>query len=92
MIDEYNNRWRYQINEQKSKSVDADGFRQIYIAKDKILSESQVFHNGKGKFGKEQKSPIANGGSNKYIYWPKNKADGTNNNQPIENSIIENND
>lgn len=64
------------INELKNKSVDPDGFKQIYIAKDKILTESQVFHNGKPKFSKEKGSPRQNGGSNKYIYWPKNKTDG----------------
>lgn len=53
LIDEYNNKWRFLINEQKNKSIDQDGFRQIYVAKDKILTESQVFHNGKAKFSKE---------------------------------------
>lgn len=52
LIDEYNNKWRFLISGQKNKNIDQDGFRQIYIAKDKILTESQVFHNGKTKFGK----------------------------------------
>jgi len=74
LIDEYNTKWRFLISGQKNKNIDADGFRQIYIAKDKILTEQQVFQNGKTRFGKgSSSSPQRNGSGNKYYYWPKNK-------------------
>lgn len=39
MIDAYNRDWRFVLSEQKNRVTDNEGFKQIYVQKDKILSE-----------------------------------------------------
>lgn len=39
LIDAYNKDWRFVISEQKNRITDNEGFKQIYVQKDKILSE-----------------------------------------------------
>ena len=43
LIDAYNKEWRFVIAEAKSRQSDNEGFRQIYVPKDSIMSEEQVF-------------------------------------------------
>jgi len=47
LIDAYNKDWRYIISESKSQAQDNEGFRKIYVPKDQILTEEQVFKNRK---------------------------------------------
>ena len=55
LIDAYNRDWRFVISEAKSRAQDNEGFKQIYVPKDQILTEDQVFHHGSSRFGKDDK-------------------------------------
>jgi hypothetical protein len=43
------------ISESKSRVFDNEGFKQIYVPKDQILTEDQVFHASSSRFGKDDK-------------------------------------
>ena len=73
MIDEYNKHWRFVVAEHKAKAADTDGFKQIYVPKDQILTEQQVFHNGNSRFGKDKRSPRNSSGTKGYFYRAKSK-------------------
>ena len=45
LIDAYNKEWRFIFTQMKNRISDNEGFRQIYVPKDQILSEKQVFQN-----------------------------------------------
>ena len=74
MIDAYNKDWRFVISEYRNRSTDNEGFKQVYVQKDKILTEEQVFHNGSSRSaqnsdGKRSKSNSKGG----YFYRAKSK-------------------
>jgi len=73
MIDEYNKHWRFIVAEHKAKAMDTDGFKQIYVPKDQILTEQQVFRNGNSRFGKDKRSPRNSSGTKGYFYRAKSK-------------------
>lgn len=59
VIDSYNKDWRYVISEAKNRIQDAEGFKKIYVPKDQILTEEQIYgsnhkSNGDKKDGKPQ--------------------------------------
>lgn len=43
----------------KNRASDSEGFRQIYVPKDQILTEDQVFHNQSRQFKDEKKKGAA---------------------------------
>ena len=59
LIDAYNKDWRFVISESKNRVFDNEGFKQIYVPKDQILSEDQVFHGSSSRFGKDDKGKKA---------------------------------
>lgn len=63
IIDSYNKEWRYVIAEAKSKIADQDGFKKIYIPKDQILTEEQVYGKRKQSFSNDPKK-----GQQSYFY------------------------
>jgi len=75
VIDAYNKEWRYVIAESKNRASDSEGFRQIYVPKDQILSEEQVFSHGK----RDEKARAAKGqeGPAGYFYRAKSPAPAT---------------
>ena len=44
VIDAYNKEWNFVIQDYRNRTSDTEGFQQIYVPKDKILTENQVFH------------------------------------------------
>mmetsp|Transcript_11697 Transcript_11697/g.17745 ORF Transcript_11697/g.17745 Transcript_11697/m.17745 type:complete len:351 (-) Transcript_11697:38-1090(-) len=72
VIDIYNKEWRHTIADIKNKHADSEGFKQVYIPKDQILTEEQVFKNGKrGDDWKTQKESNRGGRQQKYFYRAK---------------------
>ena len=59
LIDAHDKEWRYVIAQKKGRTSDSEGFRQVYVPKDKILTEDQVFHGGSSRLSQSKK-----GGSN----------------------------
>ena len=62
MIDANNKEWKAVFTQVQNKRSDTDGFKQIYVPKDQILSENQVFSN---------KSNKKDGSGKSYIYREK---------------------
>jgi hypothetical protein len=73
IIDAYNKEWRFVVAEVKTRIHDSEGFRKIYVPKDQILTEDQVFPSGRNSnFNNEKKK----GDGQTYFYRaksPKNK-------------------
>ena len=64
LIDAYNKQWRHVISESKNRVFDNEGFKQIYVPKDQILTNDQVFHPGssrKDKGGKKREGSQSKG-------------------------------
>jgi hypothetical protein len=53
VIDNYNKDWRHIVSEVKSRVQDSEGFKKIYVPKDQIFTEEQVY-------GAKNKSHFAN--------------------------------
>lgn len=67
IIDSYNKEWRYTIADAKSRISDSEGFNKIYVPKDRILTEEQVYGSArKTSFHADKKE-----GTTKYFYREK---------------------
>jgi hypothetical protein len=73
LIDAYNRDWRFVLSEQKNRVTDNEGFKQIYVQKDKILSEEQVFHNGSSRSAQNSDNKRSKSKSKGYYYRAKSK-------------------
>jgi hypothetical protein len=69
LIDAYNKDWRFIISESKNRVFDNEGFKQIYVPKDQILTEDQVFHHGSSRFGKDKDGKKRRDSQSKGYYY-----------------------